>query len=522
MIPEQHWARQFTISDGDIDDLVNHLLENETPLSTRELTGIVLHRRFAQEKARLEARYEDMRPYDPAQTYTVGDRLIFPALAYQVGEVVGERPGEDETGTAFTVISVQMEGAEQPREFAAAYPHPHPLNLREGETVSLPQFDEHSIDSILLELGDSLMQSVEARLRANGDLVSLAGKWFPVSLMLDINAGHLNLAEAILDMNEGGPLTTAAIIGEIGGVGSAPEALQIFSMNYALNQDARFDEVGPVNQVLWFLKRLEPNEVQNTPFQLRYTPIEYDASLLSAELRALEREIEDEWSDLPEPADEVDEVTITLNYPHRRAGTLPLNSRMQAIFPTARKTERIHVTLIDGQDGEEYTAWVVRKDRYVFGMNKLYRKYRLPVGASVVVSPADEPGKIIVDFRALRQRTEYVRLVVPKEGQLTFEEEKRTINAEYDDLMILGADDIASVDALHQANGGPKRSLHAVIRNAMHELGRLVPQGNVHAKTVYSMVNVVRRTPPGPVFAALVASPEFTAVGSNYWRMVEE
>ncbi len=36
-------------------------------------------------------------------------------------------------------------------------------------------------------------------------------------------------------------------------------------MDLALQEDARFDEVGPAGQVLWYLKRLEPEEARETP-----------------------------------------------------------------------------------------------------------------------------------------------------------------------------------------------------------------------------------------------------------------
>ena len=35
-------------------------------------------------------------------------------------------------------------------------------------------------------------------------LVVLAGQWFPRALLLDVNEGHLVLAEAVLDLAEGG------------------------------------------------------------------------------------------------------------------------------------------------------------------------------------------------------------------------------------------------------------------------------------------------------------------------------
>ena len=89
---------------------------------------------------------------------------------------------------------------------------------------------------------------------------------------------------------------------------------------------------------------------------------------------ALEAEIDDEWSPAQEEHDLGDQVVLTLIFPHRRAGTLPLNAAMRHIFPTARRTQRIAVTLVDGQDGEEYPGWVVRQDRYVFGLDAMYQQ----------------------------------------------------------------------------------------------------------------------------------------------------
>jgi hypothetical protein len=39
----------------------------------------------------------------------------------------------------------------------------------------------------------------------------------------------------------------------------------------------------------------------------------------------------------------------------------------------------------------------------------------------------------------------------------------------------------------------------------------------VHAKTIYSAVNVLRRVAPGPVFALLSTEPCFVAMGGGYW-----
>src|SRR3990172_9126394 len=128
---------------------------------------------------------------------------------------------------------------------------------------------------------------------------------------------------------------------------------------------------------------------------------------------------------------------------------------------------------------------------------------------------------MIVDFMANRPHTEWIRLVVPgSENRLRFENHKRLIGAEYDDLMVLGADDIKGVDALWVSTDHPARSLADTLREMLSELARLTPQPTVHAKTLYSAVNVVRRCPPGPIFAALVTRPEFEHVGGPYWRLV--
>jgi hypothetical protein len=49
------------------------------------------------------------------------------------------------------------------------------------------------------------------------------------------------------------------------------------------------------------------------------------------------------------------------------------------------------------------------------------------------------------------------------------------------------------------------------------ELADLTPQQAVHAKTIYSAVNMLRRTPPGPIFSELLRHPAFQSVGDQYW-----
>jgi hypothetical protein len=520
-MPSHHWARNFAVAQNDIEYLMGLLLERETPLTVDDLAYALIEQRLQQETAALQEKYKDVRVYNPAVSFKAGQRVMFPVLDYAIGIVQGIRKGNNPSYGSFNVMKVELESDSRNaiREFVADYPsHALSKQFRE-DNILLPGASDLTAEEIFTANRSRIIPILEGALQSSDDLVNVAGRWFPRSLMLEVNEGHLNLAEAVLDINSGGPLLTEHIIDEIGGLGTTPRELQIFSMNSALNQDQRFDEVGAVNTVLWYLRRLEPPEVLSTPAYLRYAPQEYEAGLLTPEMRGLESEIDDEWSPIEPRDDQNEPVSITLNYPHRRVGTLPLNARMRHIFPTARRTPRIWVTLVDGQDGEKFDGWVVRQERYVFGLGRLYRKHKLPVGATLNVRPSEEPGKIVVDFNSHRPRTEYIRLIVPKNNQITFEHDKRSIGAEYDDLMILGADDLAAVDALFQATQQTRKSLSSVLLTMLTELSRFSPQGAVHAKTLYSAVNIVRRCPPGPIFAALITNSEFEHVGSNYWKL---
>lgn len=524
MMPTHHWARNLIITDQDIEFLTGLLLEKEVPLKTEDLARALIEERLRQEAAVLQERYKDAQIYSPAQTYDAGQKLVFSAFDFHTGTVTSVRPGNNAEYGEFSVIGVTFDddtlnNTPKPREFASSLQTSHVLSQTNGDATDFAAaMQNFTADDILNAAHDEILAKVNDALSASPDLVYLAQKWFPYDLLLEVNVGHLNLAEAVLDMAGGGPLPTEQILEEIGGLGKAPQELQAYSLNYVLNDDDRFDEVGPTGEVLWYLTRLEPAEVRQVPAILRYTPIEYDRGLLTPDMLALEAEIGDELTPA-EPVSNVHEASLNLIYPHRRLGTMPLNNRLAAVFPTARQTPRIWVTLVDGQDGEEYPAWVVRKEKYVFGLAQFYRKHKLPVGVAMTASRADEDGKVIINFNAYRPRTEWIRLIVPKGDSIAFENQKRAIGAQYDDLMILGADDLPGVDAIAQTTQQQKKSLVAILKTIIPSLGALTPQGTVHAKTLYSAVNILRRCPPGPIFATLLANPDFENVGGHYWKL---
>jgi len=49
-----------------------------------------------------------------------------------------------------------------------------------------------------------------------------------------------------------------------------------FSLNLALQEDERYDEVGPSGEVLWYLQSMEPEDVKKVPLFLQYKEIPVD------------------------------------------------------------------------------------------------------------------------------------------------------------------------------------------------------------------------------------------------------
>ncbi len=514
----KRWTRDFTVSEEDVEYLINTLLEKETPMTTAELSLLLIAQRLQAEREALEAKYKDTRIYIPSEQYAVGDRLIFTEMEMATATVESVRSGNNESYGEFDVIAVSFDDDEhnngKKREFAMNLQADHRLNDLSTENPIDSQ-DALSPEQILKSSRGTILRAVHESLRQSDTLKRVAGYWFPADLVLDTNIGTLHLAEAVLDMVGGGPLHTQEIIEQIGGIGDAAIQLQIFSLNLAMNSDDRFEEVGPLGKVLWYLRSMEPEYIHKAPDILKHTPVDYDDDLLSDEMFDLETELDDEYTDI-EFEGELVKATTTLIYPHRRAGTLPLSAKNSAVFPDAR-TPRIYIELIDGQDGEKYDGWMLPEYRYVYGLNEYYTKHRLPVGAYVTVERGKETGQIIVSHEAYKPRTEWIRILTPNNNRITFENRKRAIGAEYDDLIIIGVDDLEAVDEL--AKNNRKKPLAAIMREIIQEMGKLTPQGAVHAVTLYSAVNVIRRSAPGPIFATLTANPDFEDVGDHYWKL---
>jgi hypothetical protein len=511
------WNR-FQVQDLDLEAAVNLLLEREVPLTTEEMARAVVERRLEEQRESL--RRVPSSPaavvYRPRATYPIGTHLAFPALSGLSGEVVGERAGVNPDLGPFRVIEVRFGEDGGTREFASALPE-HKLNVEPEPAAAV--VPEDGVAGVMRRYGRSIEEALDRRLGETKEIVRLAGRWFPASLLAEIHQGHLNLAEAVLDVNGGGPLPTPELLAHVELPESFDPALAQFSLDYALQQDERFDEVGPAGQVLWHLRRLEPPEVLSVPPRLAPLMIEENRTAFTPELTALEVALDDEMAPLPEPAVATDEVVLPLLFPHWREGTLPLSSRLRPLFPTAYEAPRIRFILVDGHSGERFPGWVVREPRYVFGLDGWYRRYDVPAGGLVRVRRGEAPGEVIVEAAERRRRNEWVRTVIVRpDGTVGFTMLKQAMGTSYEERMVVGLTDPAALDAAWSAGRQRKEPFGRIVQDVFMELAKLNPQSAVHAESLYSGVNVLVRATPAAVFTQLQANRAFQYVGDLYWR----
>ena len=513
IISAEYW-KDLQITRQDVEFLHNHLFEIETPLTTRELIEVLIQERYRAEQLAVQQRRQaGGKTYLPKESYQSGDELVFPALDWKPGKVTGTRAGVNPTLGEFDVLTVQMEDGSE-RLFASNLA----VHFLNDEPVSV-EGDDFDPDAVLRSHGHALDGKLESTLKDNDEIVIIAGRWFPRALLVDVNVGHLNLAEAVLDMSGGEPLPTNALLKDV----SLPEGenpkLAEFSLNLALQDDERFDEVGPAGEVLWCLYRLEPEEVQVAPLYLQFEPVDVDRSVLSDEMIKLEKELDDELSDVDfESEDESDEITISLIYPHLRVGTLPLSTRIQSFFPTAYEAPRVRFTLVDGKTDKRFPGWVVREHKYVFGLSDWYKENELMPGSLVSVRKGENPGEVLIEAKTYRSTKDWLKTaIIGTDGGVVFAMLKQAVSAEFNERMAIATPAFDTVDQVWPQ--ALKRPLEKLVMDMIREMSKLTPQGHVHAQELYSAVNLVRRVPPAPLFTVLQTRPEISHVGDLHFRI---
>ncbi|RIK54584.1 MAG: hypothetical protein DCC57_06590 [Chloroflexi bacterium] len=517
------WRDQFEVTSSDLDFLYTLLLDAQTPKTLEELSLALIQEYMRRENSKIESELAKGKVYLPKERYEVGQTLVFPALDFATGEVIGVRAGQNPEHGDFEVIKVRFAATGQPREFAAGLQSAHRLNQTNGDRLIHDEamLSAEEVYSLYAgEIDESILYALEEGERSE-EFVQVGDQWLLADMLAEVHVGHLNIAEALIEV-KGRPLTTDELLADVELDANAGASMQRISLEHALAKDPRFDRVQRDGEPAWFLTRMEPAEVVKTPLALRPTSVRYNRALLSVELLQTEWELDDEWgestlsSELPTI---VPNTSLTLTYPHRRCGTLPLNGRTRSFFPTGGGKATIQ--FVDGRWSAQYTGWVVNEGRYVTGLGKWMEDHALPVGAIITLERTANPGEILVDFRTRRPKREWARIATPDLDnlRLTFEMNKIQVACEYDEAMIVADTDPEAIDQLREKLVTSSVELPEIVEQIVPELTKLNPAGTVHAKTVYSAVNIVRRCPPGPIFYLLISNPRFRDVGGGFFAL---
>lgn len=513
----EYW-HNFSLTPADVEFFNNLLLDTERPLTTHELALALVTERCRREETALRAELASGVLYQPKKRFAVGEKVIFPAFDYRTGTVTQTRPGQNPEYGEFDVITVDFGPDRRQRSFAMGLEAPHKLNV--GTPELLVAGDLASPERLLATHAKTMPDALAAALAREPGFAVFEDRWLLTDLLADVHVGHLNIAEALVDMS-GTAVDSETLLKELGLPKEIKPEILTFSLHSIMVADGRFDQVGSGSQYRWYLRRLEPAEALIVPQPLRCVPAAYDPEALPADLAQLAWDLDDEWSDelSGEPVAAraaASTATVLLTYPHLISGTLPINRRTRAFFAQGHG-ERTMVTLIDGRWGNRFSAWVNHAGRYLAGLRPWFEKHKLPAGAYIVLERRDNSGEIVVDFRPKRMRREWTRWAqIGEEGRLDIQLRKQEISCEYDEQMIIGDD--RSEEILKLRDRYARLPLRDLVFEVFSDLAGL--SGAVHPKTVYSALNVVRRCPPAPIFAALAADPRLERAADSSFRLV--
>jgi len=517
-----YWAN-LEITNSDLQQLASFLFEKEEPLNVDRLLQVLVDNRLLEREAEKKSEMETAgEQYVPANTYEVGAKIRFPELDWKQATVISNRAGENPALGDFSVTEVEFDDGTT-QTFATNLPD-HELNTKVYDTNDE---DDEDARQVLTLFGPALKSKLRKAFEKQSELVRIADTWFPRSLLIDISKGHLNLAEAILDSHEGGPLEIAELMQELELSGDPQnQDLLEFSLNYALQEDPRFDEVGTTGQICWFLKRLEPETVLETPIYIRSNNIVPLADDLDEDSFKLLYDLDDELSftnDEINEVDRADSAVITLTYPHWRSGSLPVTPNSNRVLPSALESENIKISFIDKQTQQPISAWVVRRHNYVIGLRDWYLEQNLIPGSNIEISATSHPGTMMISAEKKRSNKEWIKTVlIGADGGLVFALLRQPIYAGFNERMAIAIPDPEGLDKIWQDRLVKNNQVKSDVFRMMNELSKLNSQHHVHFVDLYAAINVIRRTPPMELYEVLSVNPEFIHVGDHYYHLADQ
>jgi hypothetical protein len=196
---------------------------------------------------------------------------------------------------------------------------------------------------------------------------------------------------------------------------------------------------------------------------LVYQPIAYDRSLLSPQQVALEQELDDSGPTCSGRAERM----VVLAFPIRTGGHAPINLRTQAL-PTLGVAPAAGGLIDDETMSRSPVGWWPRGA--TSGLSNWYKDNAIPVGGFLHLRPGTEPGTVLLGYDRRRAQREWVRLGAVKDNKLQFELMRRAIPCGYDDLLIVGTDVVAAVDAHAKRAVSLKLSVGALLSEVFPSL----------------------------------------------------
>jgi len=518
-IDKAYW-QNLILDNEDIENIANVLFDFGKPVLINFLLKTLISFRLSKEREKELKQQESMgRVYLPREKYSVADEVVFPALGWESGKVISIRDGRNPEFGLFKVLDVKMADGSL-KQFASELSQ-HDLNNPILETKESNNLDE---DAILLDNKAILESKLITELYRGKDIIRVGDKWFPKALLVDFNQGHLNIAEALLDMQNGGPLGSAELINQLDISLTDDIELNEFSLNYALKKDPRFDEVGTTGTFSWFLRKQEPEPVREIPLLLKYDPPEEQQNELPKSAVNILHTIEDELElvNQIDSHDKLSSTSVALIYPHWRTGSLPLTFRTRTIFPSAIETERIKIKFIDKDTAQEISGWVVRPFGYVYGLKKWYEEKELIPGSIIHVEASSELGSIFIQAQKRRSNREWMKTVlVGADGGIVIALLKQPVTAGFQEQMAIVVPDVNAMDLVWKARSNKAKILKLDVLKMVQELSKLNTQRHVHFTELYAAVNLLRRCPPTPILQVLFTEPEFSHVGDQYFHLNE-
>ena len=512
---EEFWRDTYTVSDDDLNLATSQVLESGAPVPLEDLTASVVLTRFRQEREAAVRQVGRGHIYRPMDSFEPGQALVFSALDFAVGTVVDTRSGQNPKYGPFQVVRVGMETGQE-REFAAGLDAEHPLNRPIEDLVA--DTDSDLDEKTMLRLfGGHVSARLSQALSEHQDFVPFGDLWFLDELLPEIHVGHLNLAEALIDQARK-PLPSGNLLSELGLDLSGSEEAQVFALSRALRLDGRFDELGAPDGTAWFLRALEPASVAERPLLLRPAFRATGGEQIGITLLDIVEEIGDELDDVDAIASRpVTEIRTELAFPHLHSGTLPLSDQFRRLLP-AGVEGHFPVTLVDSSSGETFSAWALPDRGYLGGFESWFAKVRMCVGGQIVLAPASEPLTYTLQVtRARSSRSDWVRSVTVVDDALDIQMQRASVGIRCDPNMYMDVPDAASVASLMVQMEDSGTSLPSLIGRAYQEISKLSSRGLVHIKSLYSLVNMMRRSGIVPICEFLTRSAAYDPLGDGFW-----